>query len=62
MDHLVTTERIDGKGSRGREREKMLDSMTSLLHKENSIQTLSYTWNNEGWRSMVVNAMQQGTI
>ena len=62
MKHLVTTGKIDGKGSRGRQREKMLDSMTSWLLKENAIQTKLCTWNREGWRSMVANGMQHGTI
>ena len=37
MEHLVTTGKIDVKRSRGRQREKMLDSMTSWLQKENPI-------------------------
>ena len=37
MEHLVTAGKIDGKQSRGRQREKMLDSMTSWLQKENPI-------------------------
>ena len=58
-EHLVTTGKTDGKRSRGRQREKMLDSMTSWLHKENAIQTISCTWNRDRWRSMVANAMVQ---
>ena len=37
MERLVTTGIIDGKRSRGKQREKMLDNMTSWLHKENAI-------------------------
>ena len=40
-----------------REREKILDSMTSWLHKEGAIPMILCTWNCKGWRSLVANAM-----
>ena len=48
----MTTGKIDGKRSRGRQREKILDSMTVMLQKDKPIQTISCTWNRERWRSM----------
>ena len=62
LEHLVTTGKIDGKRSRGRQREKILDSMTVWLQKDKPIQTISCTLNRERWRSMVANAMKYGTL
>ena len=59
MEHLVTTGKIDGKRSRGRQREKMLDSITSWLHKENKVQTISCTRNRDEWISMIENAIRE---
>ena len=61
LEHLVTTGKIDGKRSRGRQREKILDSMTVWLQKEKPTKTISFTWNCERWRFMVFNAMKHGT-
>ena len=61
LEHLVTTGKIDGKRSRGRQREKILDSMTVWLQKDKPMQTMSCTSNRERWRSMVANAMKFGT-
>ena len=61
LEHLVTTGKIDGKRSRGRQREKILDSVTVWLQKDKPTKTISFTWNCERWRSMVFNAMKHGT-
>ena len=61
LEHLVTTGKIDGKRSRGRQKEKILDSMTVSLQKDKPTQAISCTWNRERWRSMVTNAMKHGT-
>ena len=61
LEHLVTTGKIDGKRSRGRQREKILDSMTVWLQKDKPTQTIWCTWNRERWKSMVANAMKHGT-
>ena len=46
LEHLVTTGKIDGKRSRGRQREKILDSMTVWLQKDKPIQTI--LWRSRG--------------
>ena len=42
LGHLVTTRKIDGKRSRGRQREKILDSMTVWLQKDKTRQYKRY--------------------
>ena len=61
LEHLATMGKIDGKGSRGRWREKILDNVTVWLQKDKPIQTISWTRNRERWRSMVASAMKHGT-
>ena len=61
LDHIMTTGIIDGKRSRGRRRERILDSMIVWLQRDKPIQMISCTWNNERWRFMVANAMKHGT-
>ena len=61
LEHLVTTGKLDGKRSRGRQREKMIDGLTTWLNAESVIETLASTKDRAVWRDMVANAMKQGT-
>ena len=47
LEHLVTTGKTDRKRSRGRQREKILDSVTVWLQKDKPTKTISCTWNCE---------------
>ena len=58
LEHQVTTGKSDEKRSRGRQREKILDSMTVRLQKDKGIQTILCTCNCERWRSMIANAIK----
>ena len=61
LKNLARAGKIDGKRSRGRQIETMLDSMTVWLQKDKPTQTILCSWNHERWRSMVANAMKHGT-
>ncbi|GFR88765.1 retrovirus-related Pol polyprotein LINE-1 [Elysia marginata] len=54
--NLITTGRMEGKKSRGRQREKMLDGMTSWMGTKRVTDALSETWNRESWKDMIANA------
>ncbi|GFR77493.1 endonuclease-reverse transcriptase [Elysia marginata] len=47
LENLVTTGRMEGKKSRGRQREKMLDGMTSWMVTKTMTDALSETWDRE---------------
>ena len=48
LEHVVTTGHIDGQRSRGRQREKILNSMMVWWQKDKPTQTISCTWKHEG--------------
>ncbi|GFR79612.1 hypothetical protein ElyMa_004025400 [Elysia marginata] len=56
-----TTGRMEGKKSRGRQREKILDGMTSWMGTQRVTDALSETWDRESWKDMIANAKRQGT-
>ncbi|GFN95208.1 hypothetical protein PoB_002171400 [Plakobranchus ocellatus] len=56
-----TTGRMEGKKSRGRQREKMLDGMTSWMGTKRVTDALSESWDRESWKDMIPNAKGQGT-
>ncbi|GFR91154.1 endonuclease-reverse transcriptase [Elysia marginata] len=47
LENLVTTGRMEGKKSRRRQREKMLDGMTSWMETKRVTDALSETWDRE---------------
>ncbi|GFO27916.1 retrovirus-related pol polyprotein line-1 [Plakobranchus ocellatus] len=61
MEHIVTTGMIEGKRSRGRQREKMLDGLTKWLNAGRVTQALTATMDRDVWKDMVANATKQGT-
>ena len=62
MEHLVTTGKIEGKRSRGRQREKCIDSLATWLQSDTPRDMMESVWDRDGWRSMIANAYGQGTI
>ena len=61
LEHLVTTGILEGKRGRGRQREKILDGLTSWLGAQRVTDILSTKKDREAWRGMIANAMEQGT-
>ena len=60
MEHLVTTGKIDGKGSRGRQREKMIDGLATWMNTDTPRKTLNSVWDRDGWKSMITDASRHG--
>ncbi|GFR63281.1 endonuclease-reverse transcriptase [Elysia marginata] len=61
LENLITTGRMEGKKSRGRQREKMLDGMTSWMGTKRVTDALSEAWDRESWKDTIANAKGQGT-
>ncbi|GFO37552.1 retrovirus-related pol polyprotein line-1 [Plakobranchus ocellatus] len=61
LENLVTTGRMEGKKSRGRQREKMLDGMTSWMGTKRVTDALSESWDRESWKDMIAKSKGQGT-
>ena len=62
LEQLITTGMLEGKRSRGRQREKMLDGLSTWLKIEKVPNALSATRDRDAWRELIANAMQQGTV
>ena len=60
LEHLVTTGKINGKRSRGRQREKITDCLSHWLRKT-SIEVLHGVRDRVQFRAMVANAYTHGT-
>ena len=56
LEHLVTTGKIQGRRDRGREREKMLDGLTSWFDKISTSELITCTKQRELWRDMIAYA------
>ena len=62
LEHLVTTGKMDGKRSRGRQRQKMLDGLATWMNKDTPINMLdSVLWDRGGWKSLIADAIGHGT-
>ena len=61
LEHLITTGMMEGKRGRGRQREKMLDGLTSWLMADRVTDIISATRDRDIWREMIANAMEHGT-
>ena len=61
LEHLVTTGKIQGNRSRGRQRRKMTDGKTSWLRMEKAINTKHRVRDRDDWRSMIAHAERHGT-
>ena len=61
LENTVTTGKFDGKRGRGRQREKILDRLTTWLGTARTADTIAATQDRVKWRSMIAHASRQGT-
>ncbi|GFO01374.1 retrovirus-related pol polyprotein from type-1 retrotransposable element r2 [Plakobranchus ocellatus] len=61
LEHLVTTGKFEGKRSRGRQREKIMDGLAKWLGPGKVSDTLAAVKDRDLWRDMIANAYKQGT-
>ncbi|GFO30292.1 hypothetical protein PoB_005679700 [Plakobranchus ocellatus] len=61
LEHLVTTGKFEGKRSRGRQREKIMDGLATWLGTGNMLDTLTDVKDRDLWRDIIANAYKQGT-
>jgi hypothetical protein len=61
LENIVTTGKINGRKDRGRQREKMLDSLTKWHGRKSTTELIACTRDRESWRNMTANVYRQGT-
>ncbi|GFO46727.1 hypothetical protein PoB_007323200 [Plakobranchus ocellatus] len=61
LKHLVTTGKFEGKRSRGRQREKIMDGLATWLGPGKVSNILAAVKDRDLWRDMIANAYKQGT-
>ncbi|GFO02234.1 UDP-glucuronosyltransferase 2a1-like [Plakobranchus ocellatus] len=61
LEHLVTTGKFEGKRSRGRQREKIMDGLATWLGPGKVSNILAAVKDRDLWRDMIANAYKQGT-
>ncbi|GFO06435.1 endonuclease-reverse transcriptase [Plakobranchus ocellatus] len=61
LEHLVTTGKFEGKRSRGRQREKIMDRLATWLGPGKVSDILAAVKDRDLWRDIIVNAYKQGT-
>ncbi|GFO32575.1 hypothetical protein PoB_005908000 [Plakobranchus ocellatus] len=61
LEHLAITGKLEGKRSRGRQREKITDGMATWLGPGRVTETLTVIKDWDLWRDMIANAYKQGT-
>ncbi|GFO37396.1 hypothetical protein PoB_006390100 [Plakobranchus ocellatus] len=61
LEHLVTTGKFEGKRSRKRQREKIMDGLATWLGPGKVSDTLAAFKDRDLWRDMIANAYKQGT-
>ncbi|GFN91495.1 ecdysteroid udp-glucosyltransferase [Plakobranchus ocellatus] len=61
LEHLVTTGKLEGKRSRGRQREKITDGVATWLGPGKVTDILIAIKDRDLWRDMIANAYKQGT-
>ncbi|GFN74171.1 renin receptor-like [Plakobranchus ocellatus] len=61
LEHLVTTGKFEGKRSRGRQREKIMDGLATWLRPGKVSDILAAVKDRDLWRGMIANAYKQGT-
>ena len=59
--HFLTTGKLDRKRSKGRQREKMLESLKSLLGAGRVMGMRSAAQDRDVWKDMIANAMRLST-
>ncbi|GFO07858.1 eukaryotic translation initiation factor 3 subunit f [Plakobranchus ocellatus] len=61
LEHLVTTGKFEGKRSRARQREKIMDGLATWLGPGKVSDILAAVKDRDLWRDMIANAYKQGT-
>ncbi|GFN87522.1 eukaryotic translation initiation factor 3 subunit f [Plakobranchus ocellatus] len=61
LEHLVTTGKFEGKRSRGRQREKIMDGLATWLGPRKVSDTLAAIKDRDLWRDMIANTYKQAT-
>ena len=61
LERFVTTGMIEGKCSKGKQREKMLDGLTKWLKVRRVTESLKVMRDRDVWKVMVVYAKEHGT-
>ncbi|GFO36672.1 hypothetical protein PoB_006317700 [Plakobranchus ocellatus] len=61
LEHLVTTGKFEGKRSRGRQREKIMDGLATWLGIGKVSDTLDAAKDRDLWRDMIANAYKAAT-
>ena len=59
LEHLITTGMMEGKRSRGKQREKMTDGLVNWLGAGKVVEILKATYGI--WKDMIANAIKHGT-
>ncbi|GFO45601.1 hypothetical protein PoB_007210600 [Plakobranchus ocellatus] len=52
---------LEGKRSKGKQREKLIEGMTDWLKAGKSLEAIEATKDRKKWRTMIANAVKQGT-
>ena len=61
LEHLVATGMIEGKLSKGKQREKMLDGLTKWLLARRVTERLKVTRDRDEWKLMITYAKEHST-
>ena len=61
LEHLITTGMVEGKRSRGKQREKMTDGLANWLGAGKVVEILKATRDRGIWKDMIANAIMHGT-
>ncbi|GFO08371.1 hypothetical protein PoB_003487600 [Plakobranchus ocellatus] len=61
LENLVTTGMLEGKRSRGKQREKLIEGLADWLKAGKSLEAIEATKDRRKWRTMIANAVKQGT-
>ena len=61
LEHLITTGMMEGKRSRGKQREKMTDGLANWLGAGKVVEILKATKDRGIWKDMIANAIKYGT-
>ena len=61
LKHLITTRMMEGKRSRGKQREKMTDELANWLGADKVVEILKATRDRGIWKDMITNTIKHGT-
>ncbi|GFO14917.1 mitogen-activated protein kinase kinase kinase 7 [Plakobranchus ocellatus] len=59
LENLVTTGMLEGKRSRGKQREKLIEGLTDWLKAGKSLEAIEATKDRKKWRTMIANAEER---